>query len=155
MKYRSQSRNKLWKHKKKRPHEIGSDIRVLNPDGTLKEIIEVKSIKKPLPNKSAQQQHKDITNERDNERYVEWRNTILHRDQNTCILCGTKEWIQVHHIIRWIDNNDLRYSLSNGVALCIPCHTKYHGPQMQPFPYGITSKLETYISTLYGGDNDI
>jgi 5-methylcytosine-specific restriction endonuclease McrA len=87
--------------------------------------------------------------DRENPRYAEWRIAILRRDQRTCALCGSKEWIQVHHIERWADNVKRRYDLKNGVSLCIPCHCKHHGPQNKQFPQNITDKLLDYISNLY------
>ena len=132
-----------WTRKDRRKRY--SDVKVYNPDGSLKEIIPVKRLKatKPEPNH-------DIVNERDNERYIVWRSTILDRDKKTCALCGEKQWTQVHHITRWADNESLRYDLTNGVCLCIPCHSRYHGKENKAFPEYITEKLLHYISTLYG-----
>ena len=92
----------------------------------------------------------EAANERANERYTEWRSAILKRDRKTCALCGTREWIQVHHIERWADNQAKRYDLKNGVCLCSVCHARHHGPQMQPFPKEITAALLAHIQALYG-----
>jgi len=92
----------------------------------------------------------EFINERDNERYVEWRSSILKRDRRTCVLCGAKDWIQAHHIERWADNISKRYDLKNGVSLCMVCHQRHHGPHMLAFPKIITNNLISYIKSLYG-----
>ena len=132
-----QCRNRLWKK------ERASDVKLIHSDGSA-EIIPVSSHKPQLA------QFPDIINERDNERYAEWRAAIIKRDRRTCALCSSKEWIQVHHVIRWADDPSKRYDLRNGVCLCIPCHTKHHGPDMQPFPDEITADLMEHIDALYG-----
>lgn len=39
-----------------------------------------------------------------------------------CIKCGAKKELEGHHIIRWADNEKLRYVISNIVTLCKSCH---------------------------------
>lgn len=131
-------RNRLWQDEK------NSDVKVTHADGST-EIVPLASIPKPQPTIDQQ----EVINERNNERYYEWRSAILKRDQRTCVLCGDKKWIQVHHITRWADDKAKRYDLQNGVCLCIPCHLKHHGSDMQPFPKEITDELQAYIGTLY------
>lgn len=145
-----QVRNRLWRAGKSKKSNCG-DVRILNPDGSLNKVVPIRS----APVAKPKEDNADIVNERDNERYIEWRQTILKRDRKTCVLCGSKEWLQVHHIIRWVDDPQLRYDLQNGVTLCIPCHSKHHGPEMQPFPANITNKLMEHINTLYGDSETI
>lgn len=148
-----QCRNRLWKAGKsywKNPFKDKcGDIKRLNPDGTVKEVIPI-NITSNKPFQKITKENNDIINERQSERYIEWREAILKRDRKTCVLCQSKEWLQAHHITRWKDDESKRYDLSNGITLCIPCHYKYHGPQMQPFPKSITKKLLEHIKTLYG-----
>ena len=59
--------------------------------------------------------------------YIKWRNSVLNRDNYTCKLCGkTKDEtiLNVHHIERYADNEELRTDVSNGITLCYECHKK-------------------------------
>ena len=59
--------------------------------------------------------------------YIKWRNNVLNRDNYTCQLCGkTKDEtiLNVHHIERYADNEELRTDVSNGITLCYKCHKK-------------------------------
>lgn len=94
---------------------------------------------------------KNEYNERDNEKYTNWRADIIVRDRHKCILCGIRDFIHVHHIVRWIDDESLRYDIKNGVCLCIACHKLNHGPHNAPFPERVTNKLKEYIETIYSG----
>ena len=144
------ARNRLWnpegKSKKRSGYGNGGDIKILNPDETLKEIIAIASYQgkpQPAPLEPIKQ------NPRDNNKYRSWRARIVKRDHGTCALCGCIEFIHVHHIVRWIDNEILRYHEQNGVCLCSYCHAKHHGPQMQPFPEDITDRLIKYVGEKY------
>jgi predicted phage replisome organizer len=68
--------------------------------------------------------------DRNSQRYREWRQRVLVRDNFTCQGCGTKKELQAHHIVHWKDcgdNDDLRYSTENGITLCKKCHLEAHG----------------------------
>jgi hypothetical protein len=137
-----QARNKLWKGKKRKRTANCSDIKILNPDGSLKKIIRLEDIKKPLlviDNKDG----------RDGEKYHAWRSSVLQRDNRTCVLCESTTRIEAHHIIRWIDDIKLRFNQKNGVALCYDCHQKYHNYNREPFPDKITKLLKQYIKFKY------
>ena len=54
--------------------------------------------------------------------YKIWRASIFKRDDYACILCKSKGKIHANHIIRWADDIEKRYNVTNGVTLCIPCH---------------------------------
>ena len=59
--------------------------------------------------------------------YRTWRENVFVRDNFTCQKCfslGLK--LNAHHIIRWIDNIDLRYDINNGITLCEKCHRLEH-----------------------------
>lgn len=59
--------------------------------------------------------------------YIKWRNNVLNRDNYTCKLCGkTKDEtiLNVHHIERYADNEELRTDVNNGITLCYKCHKK-------------------------------
>lgn len=68
--------------------------------------------------------------DRSSARYIEWRKSVLSRDNYTCRSCGTKNNLQAHHIIHWVDsrnNKNIRYDVDNGITLCKECHLKAHG----------------------------
>jgi hypothetical protein len=52
----------------------------------------------------------------------EWRRAIFERDGYACSLCRHKGRLNAHHIIGFAVWPEGRYSLSNGVALCLACH---------------------------------
>ena len=59
--------------------------------------------------------------------YIKWRNNVLNRDNYTCKLCRkTKDEtiLNVHHIEKYADNEELRTDVSNGITLCYKCHKK-------------------------------
>jgi DNA-binding CsgD family transcriptional regulator len=55
-----------------------------------------------------------------------WSKQVRLRD-GICQCCGAFNNLHAHHIKRWKDYPELRYDLSNGVALCHTCHEKAHG----------------------------
>ena len=59
-------------------------------------------------------------------RYKVWRKHVLGRDNKTCRYCGSINELHVHHIKEWSKYPRLRYSVSNGMTLCINCHDKTH-----------------------------
>jgi len=142
-------RNRLWKAKKKGQDRFKSqcsDVRVLNPDGSLKEVISIQSL--PVrKNIYVIPENEDVLNDRISPEYDSWRQSIIKRDYHTCVLCGSTEWIEVHHIVRWIDDDKSRYEQNNGVCLCILCHRKHHAPDNRPFPADITKQLKEYIKS--------
>jgi hypothetical protein len=60
-------------------------------------------------------------------RYNEWRTAVFERAKYRCEDCGTYAGPkQAHHIQPWSKFPALRFDLSNGVCLCLPCHAKRH-----------------------------
>jgi len=56
-----------------------------------------------------------------------WRQEVIKRDNFTCQYCGdTNIRIVAHHLESYLANPKLRYELSNGITLCVPCHTDFH-----------------------------
>ena len=43
-----------------------------------------------------------------------------------CELCGAREYLCLHHIIRTRDRPDLLYEQDNLQVLCSPCHARAH-----------------------------
>ncbi len=63
--------------------------------------------------------------ERSSAKYAEWRTAVLRRDNFTCQLCGIRGGrLQADHILSWAAHKELRFELSNGRTLCVPCHKK-------------------------------
>jgi 5-methylcytosine-specific restriction endonuclease McrA len=54
-----------------------------------------------------------------------WALAVILRDKK-CVRCGDVENLQAHHLKEWKDYPDLRFVVSNGVALCPLCHHAQH-----------------------------
>ena len=67
-----------------------------------------------------------------NLRYKIWRRSVFKRDNYTCrnIKCsarsskGKKVILNAHHLLPFHSYPKLRYKVSNGLTLCVPCHKK-------------------------------
>lgn len=55
-----------------------------------------------------------------------WKLAVLHRDNYTCRICGSKEQLHAHHINSWAEFPEDRFILENGLTLCSSCHEQYH-----------------------------
>lgn len=73
---------------------------------------------------------------RNNIRYKRWRLKVFKRDKYTCRTCGEKSsknntiYITAHHIKQFAKYPKLRYLVSNGLTLCIKCHSKLTSHEM-------------------------
>lgn len=62
--------------------------------------------------------------------YIDWRRKVLKRDKWSCVVCGYRSKgskptdIHADHIKSFAKYPKLRFMLSNGQTLCIPCHSK-------------------------------
>ena len=78
----------------------------------------------------------EITRLRRSKQYGEWRTQVFKRDDYTCQFCGVLGvQIQADHIKEFAHFPELRFELSNGRTLCVPCHKKtpsYLKPHYQP-----------------------
>ena len=60
--------------------------------------------------------------------YRFWRKSVFDRDNYTCQTCGKRGVpVEAHHIVRWVDNMELRFDVANGITLCKSCHRDIHG----------------------------
>lgn len=56
-------------------------------------------------------------------KYKYWRMDVFMRDDYTCQFCGKRGGeLNADHIESWASAPHLRYTLSNGRTLCLPCH---------------------------------
>lgn len=56
-------------------------------------------------------------------KYRAWRTAVFERDDYTCQFCGKRGGkLNADHIKPWAYFPELRYELSNGRTLCLPCH---------------------------------
>lgn len=61
---------------------------------------------------------------RSDARVKNWTKEIISR--GCCELCGSKEDLEAHHIVRWADYPKGRADINNGECLCHRCHTMRH-----------------------------
>lgn len=59
-------------------------------------------------------------------KYKKWRLDVFKRDDYTCQGGGCDEprgcYLEAHHIKSWVNYPELRYEITNGMALCKECH---------------------------------
>lgn len=53
-------------------------------------------------------------------------NTVTERDNYCCRLCGSTNWIQLHHILYRSQRRDLINDVDNCIMLCDDCHKLVH-----------------------------
>lgn len=58
--------------------------------------------------------------------YTEWRKAVYKRDKHKCVLCKKRGRLNAHHLDGWNWAVGLRYSIPNGVTLCVGCHKNFH-----------------------------
>lgn len=77
---------------------------------------------------------------RENSLYRLWRNSVISRDNSTCVTCESTDNIHVHHKKQLVDIIDsyniktieeakscaLLWDIDNGITLCESCHAKEH-----------------------------
>lgn len=61
---------------------------------------------------------------RNSEEYKNWRTSVFIRDNFFCQDCGAGGDLQAHHIKAFAEFPSLRFEISNGQTLCVPCHKK-------------------------------
>ena len=59
--------------------------------------------------------------------YKDWRKAVFERDNYICKKCSKRGGrLHAHHVVRWVDSVELRYSVNNGITLCVTCHKIEH-----------------------------
>lgn len=101
--------------------------------------------------KKATMQNKDIEATTKSSRWKSLRAEILRRDNGCCLLCfkrGIIEYrtLQVHHIVKRVDNPELIYEPSNLVTVCRQCHEEVEllSIKEQRELFGEFNKEQTY-----------
>jgi hypothetical protein len=61
-----------------------------------------------------------------NGEYRGWRRSVLERDRYMCACCDGADNLHVHHIRSYIEHQDIRCDIDNGITLCPECHMKFH-----------------------------
>lgn len=61
---------------------------------------------------------------RKSDKYRLWREDVFRRDNWTCVECGARGQLHADHIKAFSLYPELRFELTNGRTLCIPCHQK-------------------------------
>lgn len=68
---------------------------------------------------------------RKSDKYEEWREAVLRRDDYTCQQCGSHKNLTVHHILHFAKNEKARYEVWNGITECKKCHEKKHSKGLE------------------------
>ena len=55
-----------------------------------------------------------------------WAKIVKELDNNKCVVCGSKERLEAHHIKSKSEYPELSNALENGVTLCRSCHYSAH-----------------------------
>jgi len=56
--------------------------------------------------------------------YNAWHKNVFDRDGNKCVICGSTEKLEAHHIKEVCMFPELIYNIDNGLTLCRECHKK-------------------------------
>ena len=67
-----------------------------------------------------------LNDHRDSAQYKAWRQAVYERDHYRCVICGSKEKLNAHHIKSWKEYPELRYDVNNGITYCEKCHIEWH-----------------------------
>ena len=94
-------------------------------------------------------------------RYKTWRKNVFelnkgkygYRKHYVCVKCNKKRKttrvLHAHHIYSWQKFPDKRYTIKNGVVLCIKCHNAFH----RKYKFEALEKPELLLE--YLDDNEI
>lgn len=86
---------------------------------------------------------------RNSVKYACWRRDVLNKDGNKCVICGSDHRNEVHHIYPFLNHEDLRFDINNGITLCFEHHNMFVKGSFH-YIYGSTDttpqQLESYIN---------
>jgi hypothetical protein len=64
---------------------------------------------------------------RNSPEYKEWHRSVLSKDHYKCQVCNkNSKDLECHHIENFINNEDLRFNINNGITLCYKHHKLFH-----------------------------
>ena len=69
-------------------------------------------------------------------RSYKWRKTRKKRiikDKNRCVVCGTTEHLEVHHVEDASYHPELIFKMSNLRTVCRGCHSHFHNDYKKSF----------------------
>lgn len=74
--------------------------------------------------RAVQQEHN--AKKRDNTSLNNWAKHIRKRYDGCCVICGSQDGVEAHHIVPVSHCEDLKYEVNNGVLLCRKHHRLVH-----------------------------
>lgn len=80
---------------------------------------------------------------------IEWRLSVIKRDNHQCRQCGALNGLVAHHIVPWNDSVELRFDINNGLTLCHRCHNRHHRNGKGIKQKGVDCKLGTKTGWSY------
>ena len=75
----------------------------------------------------------------ENRRLERWAQEVKRRDGNKCVICGSMDDLDAHHIIPKKEHPEFRFQVENGVTLCRAHHAMVH-------PYMINYMKKVYAN---------
>ena len=78
--------------------------------------------------------------------FKNWSRTIKELANFTCARCNkTNCKLESHHILSWIEHENKRYDLDNGICLCKECHKEFH--KIYKYKNNGFEQLEEYVKS--------
>lgn len=75
--------------------------------------------KSTVPNRTQRQMDKSKLNR--------WSSTVLNLNEYMCAMCGELGGrLEAHHLDSYATHEDRRFTVDNGVPLCLKCHRSFH-----------------------------
>lgn len=74
-------------------------------------------------------------------RLERWAQEVKRRDGNRCVICGSTDNLDAHHIIPKKDHPEFEFQVENGITLCREHHAMVH-------PY-----MTNYMKKVYASDD--
>lgn len=86
-----------------------------------------------------------------------WSQKVRQRDNCKCVVCGSKENLQAHHLLEKHYYPQFANNVDNGITLCRKCHRAAHNGSFQPYssalyplaiPYEVVwAKIKAYADS--------
>lgn len=70
-------------------------------------------------------------------------NFVIERDNYSCRLCGSTNWLQLHHVLYRSQRRDLINNIDNCIMLCEECHRLVHSNKKKWQPILIKMAKDT------------